>query len=186
MQWLIVGLGNPGPDYEMTRHNVGFWAIDALAKRCRAPAFRVKFQAEWTQTEISGHAVLLVKPLTFMNLSGQAVQALSQFYKIPPTQVITIHDELDFEPGVIRLKVGGGAGGHNGLKSLIAHIGEPFIRLRVGIGKPPARGVDHVLSRPPAHELRLLEEAIDRLCIGVEKIVQDSVSKATQFLHTTL
>lgn len=177
-QFLIVGLGNPGVEYERTRHNVGFWVLDALQQRWRLDAFRSKFGAEWTKGKlpaaVSADAeVVLAKPQTYMNRSGEPTQALAQFFKIPPEQVLVVHDELDFEPGVVRLKVGGGAGGHNGLRSLIACIGADFVRLRLGVGKPRSaeQGAGHVLGVPPKAEQALLDEGVVRSVEGIERVL---------------
>lgn len=134
---LLVGLGNPGPKYEMTRHNVGFLVLDEVARELGTAVERKKFSAVIGEAELGGERILLMKPLTFMNLSGEAVGAACRFHKIAPQDVIVIHDELDLPSGSVRIKMGGGHGGHNGLKSLIAHLQSPdFVRLRVGIGRP--------------------------------------------------
>ncbi|MDX2096049.1 MAG: aminoacyl-tRNA hydrolase [Alphaproteobacteria bacterium] len=144
--WLIAGLGNPGPEYARTRHNIGFMAIDALA----GPAhFSSKFHGESASLSIEGEKIILLKPMTYMNHSGRAVQAAMAFYKIPPAQLIVIHDELDLPLGKLRIKQGGGANGHNGLKDIDACIGPDYWRIRLGIGHPgdKSRVHDHVLSR---------------------------------------
>lgn len=134
---LLVGLGNPGPKYEDTRHNVGFMVVDEVARELGVRIDRQKFSAVLGEAECEGERILLMKPLTFMNLSGEAVGAACRFHKIAPQDVIVIHDELDLPSGSVRIKMGGGHGGHNGLKSLIAHLQSPdFVRLRVGIGRP--------------------------------------------------
>lgn len=134
---LLVGLGNPGPKYEATRHNVGFLVLDEVARELGASLDRQKFSALIGEAELEGERILLMKPQTFMNLSGEAVGAACRFHKIEPGDVIAIHDELDLPAGSVRIKVGGGHGGHNGLRSLLAHLpGPDFIRLRVGIGRP--------------------------------------------------
>ncbi|MDO5083225.1 aminoacyl-tRNA hydrolase [Arachnia propionica] len=155
---LVVGLGNPGPTYAPTRHNVGFWAVDDLADRLGVRFSLAKGQrAEVAAAHLDGeHRVLLVKPTTFMNESGAAVAAVARFHKVPPDRVIVIHDELDLEPTRLRLKLGGGDNGHNGLKSIRAHLGTgDFLRIRVGIGRPPGRqpAADHVLARMRPAEL---------------------------------
>ncbi|MEM7570103.1 MAG: aminoacyl-tRNA hydrolase [Pseudomonadota bacterium] len=138
--FILVGLGNPGGQYALHRHNVGFMVIDAIAEAYGAPSFRKKFQAEVSECKIDGTKVLLMKPQTFMNESGQAVQAAAQFYKIAPADIMVVHDELDLEPFKLKVKVGGGTAGHNGLKSIQAHLGTPdFGRLRFGIGHPGAK-----------------------------------------------
>lgn len=149
---LVVGLGNPGPTYAPTRHNVGFWAVDDLADRLGARFSLAKGQrAEVASGFVAADTkVILVKPTTYMNESGVAVAAVARFHKIPPAEVIVIHDELDLDPGRLRIKLGGGDNGHNGLKSIRAHLGTgDFLRVRVGIGRPPGRqpAADHVLAR---------------------------------------
>lgn len=163
---LIVGLGNPGPEYEQTRHNAGFHFVDALAHACNAD-FKTdkKLFGDVARTHIGQHEVWLLKPMTFMNRSGQAVQALTQFYKILPSEILVAHDELDLLPGTAKLKLGGGHGGHNGLRDIIAQLGNQrdFRRLRVGIGHPghASEVVNFVLGRPPQSERQLTEKAID-------------------------
>ncbi len=133
---MLVGLGNPGVGYSQTRHNIGFMVIDEIAQHYRFPAFHLKDKAEISQGDIHGKKVLLVKPLSFMNLSGEVVQKVAHFYKIPVENITVFHDDLDLLPGRIRVKIGGGHGGHNGLRSLDRHIGVNYRRVRVGIGRP--------------------------------------------------
>lgn len=135
--WLIAGLGNPGPTYALNRHNIGFLALDMiLAQILPMASWRKKFQSECAEATIDGQKILLLKPQTFMNLSGDAVQAAAQFYKIPSTQILVLHDELDVPFGRVKVKRGGGAGGHNGLRSIDSHMGQDYYRLRLGIGHP--------------------------------------------------
>lgn len=134
--WLFVGLGNPGQQYQHNRHNIGFMAVDEIVRRHNFSGWAKKFQGELSQGELSGEKVLLLKPQTFMNLSGQSVQAAASFYKIAPEHIMVFHDELDLLPGKIRTKKGGGAAGHNGLKSIDVHLGQDYWRLRMGIGHP--------------------------------------------------
>jgi PTH1 family peptidyl-tRNA hydrolase len=145
---LIAGLGNPGPKYANNRHNVGFMVVDELRRRWGASAFRDKFKGEFTKVRVGSDEVVLLKPLTYMNLSGESVQAAMRFFKVPLGQVVCVHDELDLEFGVVRLKVGGGTAGHNGLRSMVQHCGGPdFVRCRVGIGRPRhGRPEQYVLS----------------------------------------
>ena len=147
---LCVGLGNPGQQYLMTRHNIGFMAIDAIGCSYDFPSFKKKFQGEYSEHKINDTAVGLLKPQTFMNLSGASVQSAMAFYKLKSEQVIVIHDDLDLVPGQIKVKLGGGAGGHNGLKSIDQSIGNNYWRLRLGIGHPGDRHLvtPHVLSAP--------------------------------------
>jgi peptidyl-tRNA hydrolase, PTH1 family len=133
---LIVGLGNPGSRYALTRHNVGFMAVDAIARRHGFPAWRAKFQGEVAEGNIAGARILALKPQTFMNLSGDAVGAAARFYKIEPQEIAVIHDEIDLAPGKLKVKRGGGAAGHNGLRSIDAAIGADFWRVRIGVGHP--------------------------------------------------
>lgn len=185
---LIVGLGNPGAQYETTRHNVGFWFVEALA-RSYGGQFRAetKFFGEVARVGIEGRSVWLLKPTTFMNRSGQAVAALARFYKIPLESILVVHDELDLDPGVARLKQGGGHGGHNGLRDIIAQMGgKDFKRLRLGIGHPGvARDVsNYVLSRPPASEELLIEEALAEAQAVLPWVVKGDFQKAMNRLHS--
>jgi peptidyl-tRNA hydrolase, PTH1 family len=141
--FLIVGLGNPGPKYVANRHNIGFICVDHIAEAHHFPPFRKKFNGLYSEGIIHGKHVLLLKPETFMNLSGDSVLPLASFYKIPPERILVIHDELDLDPGKIRLKKGGGSAGHNGLKSVSAHLGPDYWRLRMGIGHPGDRALVH-------------------------------------------
>lgn len=145
---LIVGLGNPGPAYAGNRHNIGFMAVDAVAERFRFPPFRNKFQSQLAEGPIAGRPVLLLKPMTFMNVSGQAVAAAAGFFKIAPADIVVFHDEIDLAAGKVRVKVGGGHAGHNGLRSLHAHLGPDYVRVRIGVGRPQSKDevIDHVLD----------------------------------------
>jgi PTH1 family peptidyl-tRNA hydrolase len=135
---LIVGLGNPGREYAAHRHNVGFMAVDEIARRVKADAFREKFSGEWARAEIAGEPAILLKPMTYMNESGRSVQPAMAFFKIAPADLVVLHDELDIPFGEVRLKVGGGHAGHNGLRSIMEHAGGgEFGRVRLGIGRPP-------------------------------------------------
>lgn len=143
VSFIIAGLGNPGRDYEKTRHNVGFWAVDHIAAELGAKIDRAKFHALATEAEIGGVRALLMKPETFMNNSGVAIAEASAFYKIPPEKILVLHDEISFEPGLLRIRRRGSAGGHNGLKSIIAHLGsEDFPRIKIGVGKKPSPEYD--------------------------------------------
>jgi PTH1 family peptidyl-tRNA hydrolase len=146
---LLVGLGNPGKEYERTRHNVGWLVLDEIAAAARASIDRKKFGAELGEAEVDGVRTLLLKPQTYMNLSGEAVGPAARFYKVEPRDVVAVQDELDLEWGRVQIKVGGGHGGHNGIRSLISHLGSPdFVRIRVGIGRPGGKKevVGHVLG----------------------------------------
>ena len=140
---LIVGLGNPGGEYAANRHNIGFMAVDEIARVAGAGPWQKKFQSELSEGRIANQKVLLLKPMTYMNLSGQAVGEAARFYKIEPSDIIVFHDELDLQPSKVRVKLGGGHAGHNGLKSMMAHVGEGFWRVRLGIGHP---GAKHLVS----------------------------------------
>ncbi|MGA7951136.1 MAG: aminoacyl-tRNA hydrolase [Thiobacillaceae bacterium] len=188
---LIAGLGNPGPEYSETRHNAGFWFVDACARKLGAklaPESRYFGEAARVRTE-SGDLWLL-KPLTFMNRSGRAVAALVRFYKISPEEILVVHDELDLLPGEIRLKQGGGNGGHNGLKDLAVQLGSAeFWRLRLGIGHPRNLGVaqdvvDFVLHRPRAQEQEAIEIAVTRGLDELPALLRGDFPAAMRRLHT--
>lgn len=161
---LIVGLGNPGRQYEKTRHNAGFLFVDHLAQDLGVPFTQAsKFYGEIAEGKLGGEKFLLLKPATYMNRSGQSVSTLLKYYKLRPDQMLVVHDELDFNPGVVKLKKNGGHAGHNGLRDIMAHLGaNEFYRLRLGIGRPPAGKAvaDYVLSAPSRPEAELLDAAI--------------------------
>jgi len=184
---LIAGLGNPGVKYEKTRHNAGFWFVDELARRFSG-TFKLesKFSGECCKVSIGVSDVWLIKPTTFMNRSGLSVKQLSSFFKIPPEQILIVHDELDITPGTLRLKSGGGHGGHNGLRDLHAQIGKDYWRLRVGIGHPGVANkvADYVLSRPSAADEIEIQNSIDRAADEVERIVLGDMQKVMNTLHT--
>ena len=180
---LIVGLGNPGPEYEATRHNVGFWFVDQLADKLKAS---LAPQAKFFGKAARVGETWLLQPTTFMNRSGQAVAALANFYKIAPAEILVIHDELDLPPGGIRLKQGGGNGGHNGLKDIQAHLTTPdFWRLRLGIGHPGERNevVNYVLKAPRREERELIDPAIDRCLLAWPKLGAGDYEAAQRVLH---
>jgi PTH1 family peptidyl-tRNA hydrolase len=183
----IVGLGNPGAEYEYTRHNAGFWFVDLLAEAGGAQ-YRVesRFQGVLAKVRIGGADLLLLKPATYMNRSGQAAQALAAFYKFAPEEILVAHDELDLPPGTARLKRGGGHGGHNGLRSLHQHLGEQYARLRLGIGHPGNKDLvhDYVLGRPSQPDLRLIEDALARSQAAMDTLMKQTWDKASQQLHT--
>ncbi len=183
---LIIGLGNPGDKYSKTRHNAGFWFIDALANHYNA-TFKAenKFSGEVARATIEGHQVWLLKPSTFMNRSGLSAHQLSSFYKIPVGQILVAYDELDLSPGVVRLKQGGGHGGHNGLRDLHAQIGKDYLRLRFGIGHPgdKRKVADYVLSRPGQNDEIAINHAIDRALGEMEKIIVGDHQKVMNILH---
>src|SRR5580700_218957 len=154
---LIVGLGNPGARYARNRHNIGFMAVEAIARRCGFPAFRDRFKGELSEGVIAGDRRLLLRPQTFMNASGESVLAAMSFYKITPGEIVVIHDELDLRPGKVRVKRGGGSAGHNGLRSIDAMIGADYWRIRIGIGHPGIKELVHpyVLQNFSVEEMRL-------------------------------
>ena len=187
----IIGLGNPGPQYEATRHNVGFWLVDALARQQACSWQREqKFQAEVTKpTGGPAAGCWLVKPQTFMNRSGLATAALAQFYRLTPDELLVVHDELDIAPGEIRLKQGGGHGGHNGVRDIATSLGSPdFWRLRLGIGHPRTLNLrqevaDFVLHRPSVDETIEIERALDRCLKELATLVRGDFAAAQRVLH---
>jgi peptidyl-tRNA hydrolase, PTH1 family len=186
---LIVGLGNPGRDYATTRHNVGFRWVDELAREQKLNfKSEAKFHGLTTRGQLHGHEVLLLKPQTFMNVSGRSVGAMVQFYKIEPAEILVVHDELDLPPGVARLKIGGGHGGHNGLKDIIAHIGSvDFWRLRIGIGHPGEREEvsNYVLNDPRSEERKLIDDAMQK-AEGIAHLVIEGKTEAAMLkLHSS-
>lgn len=185
---LIVGLGNPGREYESTRHNAGFWWVDEFAHvhQCMFKA-EGKFHGLAARSQVYGRELFLLKPQAFMNLSGRAVGALAQFYKILPQNILVVHDELDLPPGSAKLKMGGGHGGHNGLKDIIAHLGtRDFWRLRLGIGHPGERAdvSGYVLNTPRREELELIEHAMQRAQDVAPLIVEGKLEAAMLKLHS--
>jgi PTH1 family peptidyl-tRNA hydrolase len=178
---LIVGLGNPGKKYARTRHNVGTDAIELLAKRLNVSLKVGRDRAQVAETRIDDHAVVLVVPTTWMNESGEAVGPIARRYKIPASNIIVIHDELDLEPGAVKLKMGGGLAGHNGLKSVSQHMGtNDYMRVRIGVGKPSTKeqGADHVLSSIPPAERKILDVAVEIACDAVERIMKEGLDAA--------
>jgi peptidyl-tRNA hydrolase, PTH1 family len=190
---LIVGLGNPGADYEQTRHNAGFWLVDNLANSL--PNARLQresgFNAMVAKTIIGGNQLWLLEPQTYMNRSGQSVGAIARFYKIQPEEVLVVHDELDLPPGAAKLKKGGSSGGHNGLKDITSALGtQDYWRLRIGIGHPRTLNLnqpvaDFVLHRPRREEQLLIEEAIEKALRIIPIAVAGDFTKATMELHTS-
>lgn len=186
--WLIAGLGNPGPQYEQTRHNVGFWWLDQLAHHLGATlSVNTKFNGQLVQCQYQQDKLFLLKPLQFMNRSGQAVSALANFYKIAPSNILIIHDELDLPAGVAKLKRGGGHGGHNGLRDIIARIGsKEFLRCRIGIDHPgDSRLVsDYVLSKPSQSDRQAIMTSIENSLAELDTILSGDLEKAMHRLHT--
>jgi len=184
---LIVGLGNPGVQYARTRHNAGFWLVDGLAAQTGA-IFTVepRYHGETANAALAGHAFRLLKPTTFMNRSGQAVAGLSRYFRIPPERILVVHDEIDLPPGTVRLKQGGGHGGHNGLRDIIGNLGDAgFWRLRLGVGRPVDRDavVDYVLQVPPESERAMILQAMAAALDLLPRIVAGEWQAAMQLLH---
>lgn len=186
---LIAGLGNPGPEYEQTRHNAGFWLVDNLAG-ARGLARESRFQALSAKVSIAGNEVWLLEPQTFMNRSGQSVGALARFFKIAPEDILVVHDELDLAPGVAKLKKGGSSGGHNGLKDITAALGtQDYWRLRIGVGHPRTANaqqdvVDYVLHRPRKEEQALINQAIEKSLAAIPLLCEGRFEAAMLLLHT--
>ena len=183
--FLVVGLGNPGKKYERNRHNVGFMVVERLRSSLGLPDFREKFSGLFTK----GDALALLEPQTFMNLSGDSVQPAAAFLKVAPSNVVVVHDELDLPWKDVRLKVGGGPAGHNGLRSIIGRLGTPdFARVRVGVGRPPPsfKGdvADYVLANFDSLEQSELPDVVDRAAGAVERILKDGVAAAMNALNT--
>ena len=185
---LFVGLGNPGAEYESTRHNAGFWWIDALSRELKAPLVLDKnYHGQVARTTIDGQTVWLLKPLTFMNLSGKSVAALARFFKIAPAEVLVAHDELDIVPGQVKLKSGGSHAGHNGLRDIHAQLGTAdYWRLRIGVGHPGVKSevVNWVLKRPSQEDRVSIESCIERCLKAVPELLRGEMEKATMLIHT--
>jgi len=184
---LIVGLGNPGGQYARTRHNAGFWLADELARRYGA-SFRnePRHQGELARVRVGDDELWLLKPMSYMNNSGGPTQSVAGFYKIPVESILVAYDELDFPAGVVRLKQGGGAGGHNGMRDMIARNGDAFWRLRIGIGHPGDKSqvLNYVLGRPQADDERLILEAVQAAADIVPQLLAEGPQKAMNRLHT--
>jgi PTH1 family peptidyl-tRNA hydrolase len=184
---LFVGLGNPGPEYEATRHNAGFWWVDELARQLKVNLAPDRgYQALVARANVHGHTVWLLEPQTFMNLSGRSVGALARFYKIQPEEILVVHDELDVVPGQAKLKFGGSHAGHNGLRDIHAQIGPDYWRLRIGIGHPGVKSevVGWVLKKPMPDQRTAIEECITRTLKAVPALLAGEMEKATLVVHT--
>jgi len=183
----IVGLGNPGQEHLLTRHNAGFWFVDALARKYGGQ-FRghARYQSEVARVKIGSHEITLLKPQTFMNRSGLAVRALVDYMKIPSEQVMVVHDELDLLIGISRLKLGGGHGGHNGLRDIITHIGQNFWRLRLGIGHPGDKSqvIDYVLQRASAKEEDMIMSSLAAAMEQIPTFLDMGAEQAMHLLHS--
>ena len=181
LTWIVAGLGNPGLEYENTRHNAGFLTMEELAKQCGAKLDQMKFKSDCGEAMLGEVRCLLMKPTTYMNLSGDAIAAAANFYKIPPEQVLVIYDDISLPPGKLRLRRKGSAGGHNGIKSIIAQLGtEEFPRIRVGVGaKPnPQYDLDWVLSKFSEEDMKALQPALEHAADAAKKIVSGDMNGA--------
>lgn len=185
---LIIGLGNPGPEYAETRHNAGFWFCERLARELGTSFAREsRYHGFVAKARVGGADTWLLMPQTFMNRSGQAVQALAHFYRIEPAEMLVVHDELDIPPGQMRLKFGGGLGGHNGLKDITGHLGtQDYWRLRVGIGHPGDRNdvINYVLKPPRREEREEIDAALDRALLAWPTLAKGEFNAATQKINT--
>lgn len=186
---LFVGLGNPGAEYEATRHNAGFWWIEALARELKVtPVHDKGYHGLVARTSLHGHQVWLLQPLTFMNVSGKSVAALARFFKIQPEEILVVHDELDVVPGQAKLKFGGSHAGHNGLRDIHAQLGTgDYWRLRLGIGHPGVKSevINWVLKKPAPEQRAAIEECIDRTLKAVPAMLAGEMDKATLLVHTS-
>lgn len=184
---LIVGLGNPGPNYEKTRHNAGAWFIEHLASSYKQSlCLESRFKGKIVHLDIVKHSCYLLSPTTYMNASGESVATVAKFYKIPPQNILVIHDDLDFPPGTIRLKKDGGHGGHNGLKNIVLHLhSKEFYRIRIGIGHPGYKNavISYVLNKPSGTEKMQIIQAIDRGISAIPELLAGNIDKVTQILH---
>lgn len=180
--WLVAGLGNPEKKYDGTRHNAGFMSLDYLADKWNIPVNKTKFQGLYGQGEVDGHKVFLLKPLTYMNLSGQSIAPLAAFYKIPANHVIVLCDDITQAPGKLRIRPSGSAGGHNGLKSIISSLGgDEFARIRIGVGAKPHPDydlADWVLGKFPPQDQKALEERFDDIAAASLLIMEGNLSQA--------
>ena len=183
----IIGLGNPGEKYRATRHNVGFWLADRLASAA-GEDFKAekKVLGDVCQCALAYRNIRLLKPHTYMNESGQSVRRMLDFYKLEPENLLVMHDEIDLPPGIVRLKQGGGHGGHNGLRDIVSHCGRDFMRLRIGVGHPGEKSkvTGYVLRAPSKDELRLIEDSLPDAVSAIEILLKDGAERAMHFLHT--
>ena len=186
---IIVGLGNPGPEHQFTRHNAGFWFVDVLARR-HGGEFRDyrKYSGETARVSVSGQEIVLLKPTTYMNRSGLAVRQLSDFFKVPPQEILVAHDDLDIAVGTVKLKQGGGHAGNNGVRDVIAHIGADFWRMRLGVGHPGTKTevIDYVLTRAPRHEEELILESVATAADALPLLLEQGAERAMSRLHTRI
>ena len=186
---LFVGLGNPGPEYEATRHNAGFWWLEALARELKlALTLDKSYHGRLARTSVNGQTIWLLAPQTFMNVSGRSVAALARFFKIQPAEILVAHDELDIVPGHLKLKFGGSHAGHNGLRDIHAQLGSPdYWRLRIGIGHPGVKSevIDWVLKKPSQEQRVAIEDALSRSLKALPALLDGDMEKATMLLHTS-
>jgi PTH1 family peptidyl-tRNA hydrolase len=186
---LFVGLGNPGPDYELTRHNAGFWWLDEVARTLKVPLVMDKsYYGQVARTSVNGQAVWLLKPQTFMNLCGKSVASLARFFKIEPQEILVAHDELDIVPGEAKLKLGGSHAGHNGLRDIHAQLGtDAYWRLRLGVGHPGDKSdvVNWVLKRPSLDHRVAIDQSIERALKALPHLLAGEMDKATMLVHTS-
>ena len=184
---LLVGLGNPGPEYAQTRHNAGFWWVDAAARQLGARLVNDRaYHGLVARVNRASGPLWLLEPQTYMNVSGKAVAALARFFKIAPQEILVVHDELDLPPGQLKLKQGGGHAGHNGLRDIHAQLGSPdYWRLRLGIGHPGVKAevANYVLGKPPAAEREAIEAAVERSLPALELLASGEMTRATTLLH---
>ena len=177
--FLIVGLGNPGKEYQNTRHNIGFDAIDVIAKKYKIELNRIKFKGVYGETFIEGEKVILLKPSTYMNLSGESIRSVMDFYKIKEEDVLVIYDDISLEVGRLRIRDKGSAGGHNGIKSIISHMGtEEFGRIKIGVGQPKGNLVNYVLGNFAKEERQILDEVLEAVVSAAEVIIKEDVKEA--------
>ncbi|CAN1557017.1 aminoacyl-tRNA hydrolase [Limnohabitans sp. B9-3] len=185
---LLVGLGNPGPDYESTRHNAGFWWIDTIARDLKVQLQPDRaYHGLVARTSVQGQNVWLLEPQTFMNLSGKSVAALARFFKIQPDEILVVHDELDIPPGEAKLKLGGSHAGHNGLRDIHAQLGtDQYWRLRIGIGHPGNKSevANWVLKKPAPDQRSAIEDCVSRTSLALPHLLSGDMVKATQLIHT--
>ena len=184
---IVVGLGNPGPEHQLTRHNAGFWFVDLLARRFGGE-FRDyrKYSGETARITIGAQDLILLKPTTYMNRSGLAVRQLSDFFKVGPEEILVAHDELDIPVGAVRLKHGGGHGGHNGMRDTIAHMGDNFWRLRLGVGHPGNKSevIDYVLTRAPRAEEDMIMGAVSAAADAMPLLIEQGAERVMSKLHS--
>lgn len=182
IQWLVVGLGNPGAKYESTRHNMGFLVVDKLAQNEKLKFNKLRFKAWTAAWEVGGEKVLLMKPQTYMNLSGEAVGQAARFYKIPADHVLVISDDIALPAGKLRIRAGGSAGGHNGLKNIIQHLGtDRFPRIKVGVGSPQQAEhdiADWVTGKPMGEDQKVIIEALDKAVAAIPVLIEQGVDRA--------